>query len=135
MAPDGTEDSLVLDTAEVVGARGGGAAAGTVVGTAALFQPPKSSSAVTWGAGGARKPPGPLLPPNPEVEDELPPQPPRSALWVGMVGKLVVLGGSTLVVAGGSGVAQALFEPHASAVEKPEKTDEEAGGAAGFKVG
>lgn len=66
---------------------------------------------------------------------ELPPQPPRSALLVGMVGKLVVLGGSALVEADGSGVAHALLEPHASAVEKPEKADEEAGGAAGFEVG
>lgn len=52
-----------------------------------------------------------------------------------MVGKLVVVDGSALVVAGGSGVAQALLEPHASAVEKLEKLDEEAGGAAGFEVG
>lgn len=69
------------------------------------------------------------------MEDELPPQPPRSTLLVGMVGKLVVLDGSALVVAGGSGAAQALLEPHASAVEKLEKLDEEAGGAAGFEVG
>lgn len=69
------------------------------------------------------------------MEDELPPQPPKSTLSVVMVGKLVALGGSALVVAGGSGVAQALLEPHASAVEKPEKADEEAGGAAGFEAG
>ena len=69
------------------------------------------------------------------MEDELPPQPPRSPLLMGMVGKTFVLGGSALVIAGGSGVAQALLEPHASAVEKPEKTDEEAGAAAGFEVG
>lgn len=72
--------------------------------------------------------------PNPEVEDELPPQPPRSTLLVMMVGKLVSFGGSALVVLGGSGVAQALLEPHASAVEKPEKADEEARGTAGFEV-
>lgn len=52
-----------------------------------------------------------------------------------MAGKLVALGGSALLAGGGSGVAQALLEPHASAVEKPEKADEEAGGAAGFEVG
>lgn len=69
------------------------------------------------------------------MEDELPPQPPRSALLGGMMGKLVVLGGSTLEEAGGSGVAQALLEPHASVVEKPENADEEAGGAAGFELG
>lgn len=69
------------------------------------------------------------------MEDELPPQPPRSALLVVMLEKLVALGGSALVVAGGSGVAQALLEPHASAVEKPEKADEETEGAAGFEAG
>lgn len=69
------------------------------------------------------------------MEDELPPQPPRSTLLVGIMGKLVVLDGSALVVASGSGVAQALLEPHASAAEKLEKLDEDAGGAAGFELG
>ena len=106
---------------------------------AALFHPPKSSSAVTLGAAGA---PNPLFPlPRPGVDDEAPPQPPKSfALGNGRAGGLA---DAVLEVTGeGSGFAHASFEPHASAVEKFDKAagvlftvDEDIGAVVGFGAG
>lgn len=121
LAPKPPPEGLVAGGLEAAGVTG-----------AALFHPPKSSSAAIFGGSLKLFPP-----PKFDVVAELP-QDEKSLVIVATAGDL--LSGFVFVLAAGSGLAQALFEPQGSSLAKPEKVLELAGAseadlAAGWEGG